>query len=154
MGTITGFGIGPASTPDRHLADTLLTARAAPVRGLPGAGRPAVGSYLADSGFFGRDCQARWRQQGACVDATPHPKRRARWSAPTRRWMATHRQSVETVISRVMGAGELERSRPHTLSESLARLASTVSWHNAMNWLNRALGRPLLSWVSVWGWDD
>lgn len=61
-GTITGFGIGPASSNDRTLTDTLLAARAGPTLALPSAGRPAGGCYLADSGFAGRDCQTRWAQ--------------------------------------------------------------------------------------------
>lgn len=152
-GTVTGFGVGPASTPDRSLADTLLAARATPVSGLPGAGQPASGGYLADSGFFGRDCQARWRTHGAIVRATPHPRSRARWSAATRRWMATHRQIVETVIGRMVCTGDLERSRPHALDGALARLASTVSWHNATIWLNRWQGRPLLTRPVIVGRD-
>ena len=83
VGTITGFGVGTASCPERQLADTLLAARAGLMAGLPGVGQPATGDYLADGGFAGRDCQARWRDEaGAVVHAPPHPRSRDRWPGP------------------------------------------------------------------------
>lgn len=153
-GTITGFGVGSASCPERQLADTFLATRAGRIAGLPGIGPPAAGSYLADGGFAGRDCQARWRDEaGAVVHAPPHPASRDRWPAPTRRWLASRRQIVETVIGRVVGADGLERSRPHDLSGLLARVAGAVCWHNAGIWLNRRLGQPALTRLEIRGWD-
>ena len=153
-GTITGFGVGAASCPERQVADTFLAARAGLVAGLPGIGLPAAGDYLADGGFAGRDGQARWRDEaGAVVHAPPHPRSRDRWPAPARRWLASHRQIVETVIGQIVGADGLEQSRPHELSGLLARVASAVCWHNAGIWLNRLLGQPALTRLEIIGWD-
>lgn len=153
-GTITGFGLGTASCPERHLADTFLAARAGLLTGLPGIGRPAAGAYLADGGFAGRACQARWRDEaGAVVHAPPHPASRDRWPADGRRWLASRRQIVETVIGQVVGADGLERSRAHTRDGLRARVAGGVSWHNVGIWLNRWLGRPALTHLEIRGWD-
>lgn len=62
QGPVTGWGVGPASTNDRALAESFFAQRTTPAPLLPSVGRPASGVYLADSGFAGTDCEAGWVQ--------------------------------------------------------------------------------------------
>jgi len=155
-GLVTGFGAGPASTNDRVLAEQLFAARRSPdgaAVGLPSLGRAAAGPYLADAGFAGIACQARWAARyGAEVIAPPQPGTARRLGRRPRRWIASHRQIVETVIGRLQSEVGLERERPHTIGGFLARLAARVALHNACAWLNRRLGRPPLATVDLIAW--
>jgi hypothetical protein len=62
-GVVTGWGIGPASTNDRVLAEPFFAARADGLPQLPSVGQPAGGCYVADMGFSGRLCQQRWASE-------------------------------------------------------------------------------------------
>jgi Transposase DDE domain len=154
-GTVTGWGVGPASTNDRALAETVFAQRAGPepAPDLPSVGQPASGVYVADSGFAGVDCEARWvSAHQAQVVAPPQPHGGRRWSRAERRWLAGKRQIVETVIGRLEGAFRLERERPHTLDGFLARLAAKMALHNVCLWLNRQRGQPALALAALFGW--
>lgn len=152
-GAVTGFGVGPASANDRHLADTFFAARAAPHARLPGVGAPPGAPYLADMGFAGRGCQARWAaDHGAAVVAPPQPHAARRWDRAARRWFAGRRQVVETVFGRLQASFRLAADRPHALDGLLARLAAKVALHNACLCLNRAHGRPALAIADTLGW--
>ena len=154
-GIVTGWGFGPASANDRALADVLFALRAAPDRRLPSVGGAHAGVYLADSGFAGTACEARWlAHANAQVVARPQPDaaRARHWSVAWRRWLASHRQIVETVIGRLQAAFRLDRERPHGLSGFQARLAAKVALHNVCIWLNRRHGRPDLAVAGLLGW--
>ncbi len=129
-GPVTGWGVGPASANDRALADTLLAQRGAATPVLASAGSTARGVYVADSGFAGVACEARWVTEAhAQLVAPPQPGSGRRWSRAERRWVAGKRQIVETVIGRLEAAFRLERERPHALDGFLARLAAKMALH-------------------------
>src|SRR5690606_1052213 len=144
-GVITGWGVAPASTNERPLAETLMAVRAHPDPRLPSVGTP-VATYLADSGFAGEDDEAHLvATYGVRLVATPQRGSR-------RRWLARHRQMVETVVGRLLHTFGLERVRPHTLAGFQARLAAKVALHNLCCWLNRQQGRPLLAVANLITW--
>jgi hypothetical protein len=151
-GAVTGWGIGPASTNDRALADAFVAARAAPQPGLPGVGRPTSDRYVADMGFSGQACQARWADAGATVISAPQTGSTRAWPKPLRRWIAGIRQVIEAVNDRLLFACGLDRERPHTLDGLLARVAAAVGLHNACCWLNRRHDRGLLQFADLIDW--
>jgi hypothetical protein len=154
QGAITGFGFAPANVDDRDLADTLLAARACSHPQLPSAGREHQGVYLADGGFWAPERQACWYERGVVILAPPQPNTRwyETWSAWARRWLASHRQVVETVHDWLLGPFRLESERPHTVEGFAARLAAKVALHNFCLWLNRQLGRPALAVADLIEW--
>lgn len=152
-GAITGFGFGPASTNDRTLAETLFALRQHPDDRLPSVGQTISGNYLADTGFAGEDCVERWAQTfGAWVSCSPQPGSKKRWPRCLRRWLAHHRQLVETVHNCLLFTFRLDRDRPHDLTGFAARLAAKVGLHNFCLGLNRLLGRPLLAFADLIDW--
>jgi len=152
-GVITGWGIGPASTNDRVLAETFFAARADPQPGLPGVGVPVSDRYVADMGFSGRDCQPHWdAAYAAVVVSAPQTGSTRAWSKPWRRWLAGIRQGIESVNDRLLDVCGLERERPHAMSGLLARLAAAVGLHNFCCWLNRKHGRGLLGFADLVDW--
>ena len=152
-GAVTGWGIGPASTNDRVLAETFVAARATPQPGLPSVGVATSDCYLADMGFSGKACQARWaREHGAVVVSPPQSDSTRAWPKPMKRWLAAIRQVIEAVNDRLLFACGLDRERPHALDGLQARLAAAVGLHNACCWLNRKLGRGPLQVADLIDW--
>lgn len=155
-GVITGYGFGPASTNDRVLAETFFAVRAVPDRHLPSVGAPAgSGDYVADMGFGGRECEARWASQyAAYVTCAPQPDRKTRrWPKALRTWLASIRQVIETVHDHLLETFRLDRERPHDLTGFQARLAAKMALHNVCIWLNRQVGQPDLAIAEVLAWD-
>lgn len=152
-GAITGWGIGPASTNDRTLAEAFFAARAAPPPGLPGVGTQTSDRYVADMGFSGLGCQPRWdaAYDAVVVSAPQTGSERAR-SKPWKRWLAGIRQIVESVNDRLLFGCGLDRERPHALSGLLARLAAAVGLHNFCARLNRNHGRGLTCFADLVDW--
>jgi hypothetical protein len=152
-GAVTGWGCGPASTNDRALAETFFAARARPDPRLPGVGRAVSDRYVADMGFSGEKCQARWAaDHGAVVVSAPQTGSKRAWPKPLRTWLAGIRQVVETVTERLLEACRLDHERPHELDGFQARLAAKIALHNACVWLNRRLGRPDLAFADLIDW--
>jgi hypothetical protein len=152
-GAITGWGIGPASTNDRVLAETFFAVRAAPDPRLRGVGQPVSDCYVADMGFSGKACQARWRQEaGAVVISAPQTGSKHPWPKPLKTWLAGIRQVIETVTDRLLDPFRLDAERPHDLSGLQARLAAKIALHNVCLWLNRTLGRPDLAIADLIDW--
>lgn len=152
-GIVTGWGVGPASTNDRALAETFFAQRAAPVPALPSGGAAVSSIYVADSGFAGQVCQAQWVcEHHAQVVAPPQGGTHHRWLPEERRWVAGKRQIVETVIGRLESAFRLEAERPHEVDGFLARLAAKMALHNVCLWFNRRDGRPFLALATLFGW--
>ncbi|HEU0114230.1 MAG TPA: transposase [Thermomicrobiales bacterium] len=152
-GVVTGWGVGPANANDHVLAETLLMLRAMPDAPLPSVGVTSGGVYVADSGFAGREREQSWATTlHAEVVASPPPDSRRRWPKPDRRWLAGHRQIVETVIGRLESAFRLDRERPHALDGFQARLAAKMALHNVCCWLNQQRGQPLLTLADLFGW--
>jgi hypothetical protein len=70
VGAITGFGVGPASTKDQRLADTLFALRRRPHPALHGAGAPAQGPSVVATALWGRrDLPAATQQYAAAAQA-------------------------------------------------------------------------------------
>lgn len=152
-GVITGFGFGPASRNDRHLAETFVAVRAQPDPRLPSVGVPLSGEYLADTGFAGTTVIPHWiTAYTAWVCASPQRDSHARWPRALRRQVASWRQIIETVQDRVLTTFRLAHERPHALDGFQARLAAKVALHNFCCWLNQQLGRPLLAFADLLGW--
>ena len=153
-GAITGYGVGPANTNDRQLAESFLALRQTPDATLPSIGPPVPsGVYVADSGFSGKDLERRYHDvYGATVVCPPQPNARRAWSPQWRHWLAHHRQIIETVIDRLQTTFRLAQDRPHTFAGFDARLAAKVALHNFCLWVNSQLGQPLLTIANVLGW--
>jgi hypothetical protein len=152
-GVVTGFGIAPASTSERLMAETLFAARHEPQPQLPSAGAPAAGPYLMDTGFEGRAWHARWRARFALDLICPNKRSALHpWPEAARRWVSSARQIVETVNEKLLNHFGLARERPHTISGLQARLACRVALHNLCIQLNRDLGRPPLAFADLLVW--
>jgi len=154
LGVITGFGFGPASTHDQHLAATLFAARQRPTPRLPSTGLPAHGSYVADKGFAGERPRRRWHvQQHVDLVTPPHQRSKGiRWPKALRRWLASIRQIIETVNDKLLNTFRLARERPHDLTGFQARLAAKISLHNFCIWFNLHLGRAPLAFAELLAW--
>lgn len=156
-GVITGYGFAPANTNERPMADTLLSARADADPRLVSAGRPALGPYLMDKGFEGRERHALWREvfgvKTICVPkrppriGSPHP-----WPKWVRRLVASSRQIVETVNDKLHNCFRLGADRPHTLSGFAVALSAKVALHNVCIWINTMLGRQKLAFADLIDW--
>lgn len=151
-GVITGSGLAPASTNDQRLAETFFRARRVHPSPLPGVGRPAAGQYVADTGFDRPATPQFWPEQcGAQVVSMPYRNQR-RWPRALRRWLASLRQIVESVHTKLLYTCGMARERPHALDGIQARWAAAVGLHNFCCWLNRQLGRPLLAFADLLDW--
>ena len=152
-GVITGFGFAPANENDRALTETFLAQRSLPTGDLLSVGTPVSTDYLADSGFAGKECEARWHDRyGADVHAVRQRGSSARWSEAIRVWAASRRQIVETVNGRLLHTFRLNDDRPHHLTGFATRLAAKVALHNFCIWLNRQLGQPDLVTADLIDW--
>ncbi|MEZ4563731.1 MAG: hypothetical protein R2853_13445 [Thermomicrobiales bacterium] len=88
-GIITGWGGGTATSSERALAETFLAGRADPDPALSRVGTASGLARLADMGFRGKDCQARWQAfYGAIVRCSPQIHAKAVWSRPEHRALA------------------------------------------------------------------
>ena len=153
VGVITGFGIAPASTREILLADTFLAARHCPHARLPTVGKPALGPYVADKGFTGRQAhRRRLLAYAAQLITAPYAHSRTRWPTALRRWLAGIRQIIESVYDKLLNTFRLSRERPHDLSGFQARLAAKIALHNFSIWFNQQLGRPLLAFSDLISW--
>jgi len=152
-GAITGWGIGPANTNDRQLAETFFAVRAAPHPRLPSIGLPTSDCYVADMGFAGRDCEARWRHAyGAVVICPPQSDSARVWPKARRTWLAGLRQVIETATDHVLTTFGLTHERPHAMDGLLARLAARIGLHNLCCWFNHRQHRGLLHVADVLEW--
>lgn len=87
-GVVAGWGVGPASTNDRVLAETFFAVRAEALPPLPSVGVPTSDRYVADMGFSGKACQARWAATyGAVVVSPPQTGSKRVWSKPWKTWL-------------------------------------------------------------------
>lgn len=152
-GAITGFGFGQGSAKEQPLAETMLALRREAHPAIPGVGRPALGSYLADAGFAGRRTHQRWQQlYGAEVITEPQTNSPIVWPKELRRWLHSHRQIVETAFAKLIDFFRLEKERPHELDGFQVTLAAKMTLHNFSIWLNKHLGRDPLAFADLLGW--
>ena len=152
-GIITGFAFAPASTKDQPMAESFFALRQRPNPTIPSVGIPALGHYVADKGFLGRDNRLRWRiNYGADLISAPTRQSRPGWPKQLRQWLARIRQIVETVFGKLHTTFGLSRERPHAIGGFEARLAARVALHNFCIWLNRRLGRSSLAFAELLSW--
>lgn len=152
-GVITGFCFSAASSAEKQAAETFFAVRAYQNPRLSSVGSAARGPYVTDKGFEGTENHRRWLDRYGARLICP-PKRNARqvWPKRLRRWVAGIRQIVESVYDKLFNTFGLWRERPHELEGLRARLAARVALHNFCIWLNKQLGRPLLSFADLLGW--
>jgi hypothetical protein len=130
-GVITAFGLAPAASDERPIAEALIVS-------------DRHDAYLADKGFTGIEWERRWMEiYGALVAATPYDNSRRAWSKADRRWASGKRQIIEGVIYQLKDFFSLESHRAKTLQGLLARLAAKVAAYTCAQRLNHSLGRPL-----------
>jgi hypothetical protein len=152
-GIITGFGFGAGSSKDQLLAETFFAARHQAHPRLPSVGLPALGTYVADKGFEGRQRHQQWLlHYGAELICPPQRNSSRPWPKQLRRWLASIRQIVETVYEKLHNTFRLNRERPHELAGFQARLAAKMALHNFCIWLNGQLGRPKLAFADLLAW--
>lgn len=163
-GEVTGWLLGPASADDRWLMEALLSQRAGhltfqgpprdnhqvharpsvpPLGPALAAGHGHPRPYLADQGFNGD----RWRRHWvltyhAHVLTVPPPNSPHPWSSSARRWLAHHRQIIETVFARLTTVFGLKKLEAHSRWGQYTRLAAKLAAYNIGLFINRRLGRP------------
>jgi hypothetical protein len=152
-GIFTGYGYGPASAKDQPLIDTFLAARHTPQPGLTSVGKPARGPYLADRGAEGKAWHEAWREFFG-VEVLNPPKRNSKhpWPKTVRKWLASHRQIIETVFDKLFHTFRLENERPHAWDGFHARLAAKFAMHNFAIWMNKLCNRPNLAFAELIAW--
>jgi hypothetical protein len=129
-GVITAFGLVPASSDERPIAEALIAS-------------DRHDSYLADKGFTGVEWERRWLEEyGSLVAATPYDDSRRAWSKADRRWASGKRQIIEGVIYQLEDFFSLEGHRAKTLGGLLARLRAKLAAYTCAQRINDRLGRP------------
>lgn len=166
-GVITGWLAGIANMDDRWMLEALLSSRQGKMRLIepqlprhrtykqryiptPEAFRTAmtVGQdralpVLADGGFNGPRWIRHWKEQyNVTVIAPPSKNRKGDKSRKKDRWLARHRQIIETVIARLTQTFGLHRVNAHSEDGMLARLAAKMAAYNVGILINRQRNRP------------
>ena len=107
-------------------------------------GRP----YLADKGFSGKKWADHWLTYYQATVITVPPDNaltQLPWSAPWKRWLASHRQIVETVFALLSQVFGLKTLQAHSRWGQYTRIAAKTAAFNLGLYINRLLGRPLLA---------
>jgi hypothetical protein len=175
-GVVSGWLLGNADIQDRWLLEAFLSCRAGQpmlvgptpsthaakaerptppvghIGAFAGVGAAASRLYLADRGFNSR----RWRQHwytnyDANVLSIPayNDPDLAHWSAADRRFLASHRQPVETAFAFLSEVFGFKQLNAHSRWGQYTRLAATFAAYNIALFLNRALGRPLHAFATL-----
>lgn len=149
-GAITGYCIAAGNENDRTLAEAFFALRRRPTDRVASIGSTKPDVYLADTGFAGRRWLPHWALQYQARVICQGQKQK--WPKSVRRWLAHHRQIVETVFEKLHNVFGLELERPHRLDGLQMRLAAKVALHNICLIINRSLDRPLLATADLLGW--
>ena len=169
-GVVTGWLVGNADIDDRWLLEAFVSARAghaqltgpardthqARARNVPpplghvgvfqAVGQALARPYLADQGFNSSRWQRHWQQAyAATVLSVPahNDAHRADWSRQDCRWLASHRQIVDTTFAFLADVFGWQKLQAHSRWGQYTRLAAKFAAYHIGLWLNRALGRPL-----------
>jgi hypothetical protein len=166
-GVVTGWLVGLAAIDDRWLLEAFLSTRAGAMqlmepeltnkkyyrsRRIPTldafspaltVGRDTALPYLADEGFNGQRWIEHWLDEyRADVIAAPPSNTHHAWSRNDKKWLAHHRQIVETVFARLSEVFGLKRLNAHSKWGQVTRLAAKMTAYNIGILFNRWLGRP------------
>lgn len=135
---------GPLPAPQTPPAE-----RASPPLGFIG-GAFAVGkrmaTYLADRGLNGQRWRDHWRAYYAATVITVPPANTPAfrsWSKADCRWLASHRQPIETVYAFLTEVFGIKRVNAHSQWGQYTRLAAKAAAYNLGLFINRLLHRPL-----------
>jgi hypothetical protein len=131
-GVITGFGFGPESLVDHHLAETRFSARCRAELGPSSCGQAGRGNAIAEKGKTCEIPHQRWKMLWqAEVLAAPHPRGSGATSPkPCAAGSSSLREIIESGNSKRLNTFGLDRERPHDLTGFQARLAAKVGLHN------------------------
>jgi hypothetical protein len=166
-GVVTGWLVGQAQIDDRWMMEAFVSTRHE-YMGLIGPEPPpqkrnkeiqvataesfspaittgvaCLVSYLADEGFNGQRWIAHWQDEyEATVITAPPANTKPAWSNELKRWLASHRQIVETVFAHLGEIFRLKRLGAHSNWGKIARLAATMAAYNIGIFINRLLNRP------------
>lgn len=165
---VTGWLLGTAAINDRWLLEAFVSARAGqpqlvePPRETPAARAehtpPPIGAigpfqavgqaqdrpYLADRGFNGERWITHWQTQYQATIITPPPDNTSdAWSAPTKLWLASHRQLIETVFARLDYVFHIKHLNIHSRWGQYTQIAAKMAAYNIGLFINRLLHRPL-----------
>ncbi|MBE0688706.1 MAG: hypothetical protein IH587_01115 [Anaerolineae bacterium] len=169
---ITGWLIGPANADDRVLLQGLISQRngqcifTTPTPWRPhrqieapaflhpvlAAGRAATGAtYLADKGFNGFRWQNHWYTHYGVSVVTEPPRNLmpADWPVCWSRSLHHMRQVIETTFAILTTAFRVQHLMAHSLWGQLTRFAATLAAFNWGLFINRQLGRHLLSHATL-----
>lgn len=167
QGAVTGWLVGLAPTDDRWMLEAFLSTRQgrmriigpeqADSRRYQRALVPSIHSfspaicigyhralpYLADQGFNGERWLTHWQHEyQMTVIAAPPANARQSWDRPAMKWLSSHRQIVETVLSRLVEVFGLKQLKAHSDWGKITRLAAKMAAYNLGCYFNRLLGRP------------
>lgn len=136
-GIILAFGLAEASSDERPIGEFLISS-------------DGHDAFLADKGFSSVHWERYWlKEYGALVAATPQNNARRAWPDEARRWAASKRQLIESVIWQLKDYFGLERHRAKSLNGLLARLTAKVAAYTVGQVLNERLGRPLRGFAEL-----
>ena len=163
-GAVTGWLLGAAHDDDRWLMQAFISARAGHMHLLAPAqvkgrhprqpsgrmllqacvGHAKARPYVVDRGFNGLRWYEHWlRLYQVCVISVPPANTPYRWPHLLSRWLASHRQIIETVFSRLVIVFGWKRLNAHSTWGQLTRIAAKLSAYNIGLFLNLSLARPL-----------
>ncbi len=168
-GAVTGWLVGAADIQDRWLMEAFLSARAGEPRLQEPTRRPRAGKaghtppplgfigawtavgvgtgvpYLADRNFNGLRWARHWlaHYQARVVTVPPaNAKQQPAWSVAWQRWLAQHRQIIETVFARLDQVFQIKRLQAHSRWGQYTRIAAKMAAYNIGLFINRSLHRP------------
>lgn len=173
-GIITGWLLGSANLNDRWLMELFLSTREGcpqlvqpprPTRHgrkadtpppigffgiLQGVGQAKSSVYLADGNFNGQRWINHWdTNYQAQVIAPPRYNEAHSWSGNWQRWLASHRQIIETVFANLCEIFDIKRLNAHSRWGQYTRIALKTVNHNLAIYFNRLLDRPLLAFGTL-----
>jgi len=175
-GAITGWLLGTAYIQDRWLLEALLSARAGcpqlvgpprdPHRSFAEHPRPPIGHigpllaaghwanvpYLTDQGFNGERWISHWRSnyQAIVINVPPwNTAGAATWSRHDKRWLAHHRQIIDTTFAFLDGVFGVKHLNAHSRWGQYARVAAKIAAYNIGIFINLLLARPAHSFETL-----
>lgn len=175
-GIITGWLLGAAHINERWLMEAFLSTRwghtqlvdppdrkrygkqahiAPPVGfigGFRAVGRYSAKPYLTDKGFNGKRWGEHWqsRYHARVINVPPdNSKLQMTWSRSLKKWLASHRQIIETTFAGLTQCFGIKQLKAHSRWGQYTRIAAKTVAYNLGIYLNQLLSRPLLSFGTL-----